>query len=719
MKIHAKLLTLAVMIMFITAAGILVSNISFFSNYVDTTTICKIQSATKFAALHLDLLGAESKTAAVDIAEEAAVAKAIACSDRAVLLNRIEEIREKTGVEFCIITDSQGCVIVRSHAPERYGDDFTAHEDVCSALRGQTVVSIGEGENIRLSVRASVPVFDGSGAVTGTVTAGYRLDTPRFVDFVKEATECEATILVDGLRLSTTVKQDGVSAVGTKPDPRIIETALAAGIYSEHTNYPGRRGITTHTPLNGADGRTLGTLYIGISLDGAVTTVTAFVHSGLIITGVTAALLIMAVLIICRRIATPITQLEERDRQLAAALEEAKKASLAKSDFLANMSHEMRTPLNSVIGLSEIALRSSRLDSDARQNLGEIYRSGMTLLNIVNEILDISKIQSGKFNIVPRRYNLPDLINDTVLPNIRRIESRPIRFLLDIDESMPVCLYGDELRVKQIMNNLLSNAVKYTDEGWVKLGVGCEFDGHTVWMTICVSDSGVGMKSEHLARLFSDYEQFGSTPKHRAGGTGLGLVITKSLAEMMGGSITVTSNYGEGSVFTVRLRQGYINSAVIGISIAESLKQFRYSERMLKHSERIVSEQFPSAHVLVVDDNPANLEVAKGLLKPYGMQVDCLSGGDEAVRAIREEAVRYDVVFMDHMMPGIDGIETTRQIREEIGSEYAKTVPIVALTANAITGSEEMFLSNGFQGYISKPIDVSRLDAIINRFIIN
>ncbi|MDR1702554.1 MAG: response regulator, partial [Sporomusaceae bacterium] len=408
--------------------------------------------------------------------------------------------------------------------------------------------------------------------------------------------------------------------------------------------------------------------------------------------------------------------IEQTTSQLETALAEAENANSAKSDFLANMSHEMRTPLNAIIGLSEIVLDNSGLDAETKANLNKIHNSGSTLLSIVNDILDISKIQSGKFVISPTQYDVPSMLNDSILQNILRIGSKPVRFILELEENIPACLYGDALRIKQIINNLLSNAFKYTEKGAVTLGLSSEREENKVWLTIRVSDTGVGIKEEHLDRLFADYEQLGSTPQQRIGGTGLGLAITKRLVEMMDGAITIESKYGEGSVFTVRLSQQYVNSDVIGPEIVKSLQSFQYSTSKWEKPHKVCMP-IPYARVLLVDDNITNLDVTKGLMRPYGMQIDCVQSGFEAICAVREAKVKYNAIFMDHMMPGLDGIEATRIIREEIGTDYARNIPIIALTANAIAGNEEIFLSKGFQAFISKPIDLAKLDSVLRHWV--
>jgi len=412
-----------------------------------------------------------------------------------------------------------------------------------------------------------------------------------------------------------------------------------------------------------------------------------------------------------------ITERTRLRKELETALQEARKASRAKSNFLASMSHEMRTPLNAIIGLSGLNLEADGLSGEARANLEKVYDAGVLLLNMVNDILDISKIEAGMFMLALVEYDIPSLINDTVTQNILRIGSKPVEFILDINEDLPAHLYGDDLRIKQIFNNLLSNAFKYTREGTVVLSIRCVREGDTVWLTAQIRDTGIGIRPEDFSSLFDDYAKLDIRSNRKIEGTGLGLPIVKKLTEMMGGSVTVESEYGKGSVFTVTLRQGFVTDDVIGPEILNNLKRFHYSDSKRDRNLRLTRISLPYARVLVVDDILTNLDVARGMMKPYGMHIDCVTSGQAAIDAIREEKVRYNAVFMDHMMPGMDGIEATRIIREEIGTEYARTVPIIALTANAIVGNEEMFLSKGFQAFISKPIDMARLDAVIRQWV--
>ncbi|MDR0503122.1 MAG: response regulator [Treponema sp.] len=398
-----------------------------------------------------------------------------------------------------------------------------------------------------------------------------------------------------------------------------------------------------------------------------------------------------------------------------------KSAMEEKSKFFARMSHEMRTPLNAVIGLAGLTLEADELNEATRENVENICNAGESLLGIVNDILDFSKMESGKFKLVPAEYDFPGMISSVITQSIMWKDEKPIELVLNIDENIPYSLTGDELRIKQILNNLLSNAFKYTKSGTVELNVKSEKkEAEDILLVMSVKDSGIGIKKEFIEFLFNEYAQADVMSNKNIVGTGLGLPITKTIADMMGGTIEVESEYGKGSVFTVRLPQKYKPGAdgvcnVLGPKTVKELNNFQYHGK--KRKKLLSRVCLPYARVLVVDDVATNLDVAKGMMKPYNMQIDCVTSGQQAIDAIRKEKVRYNAIFMDHMMPEMDGIEATRIIREEIGTEYAKKIPIIVFTANAIAGNEEMFLSKGFQAFVSKPVDIMSLDAVLMRWV--
>jgi signal transduction histidine kinase/CheY-like chemotaxis protein len=395
------------------------------------------------------------------------------------------------------------------------------------------------------------------------------------------------------------------------------------------------------------------------------------------------------------------------------ALEEARRANSAKSDFLARMSHEIRTPMNAILGTSEIQLQNAALPPDTEEAVKQIYDSGNLLLNIINDILDFSKIEAGKMEITPAKYNVPCLLNDAVQINMLRYESKPLEFKFDLDENTPLELYGDELRIKQILNNLLSNAFKYTDQGEIKVSVYTEQgkDTETVTLVFRVSDTGQGMSKDQVDKLFDEYSRFNMETNRTIVGTGLGMSIVKRLIDMMDGEIFVESKAGEGTTFSVRLPQKNAGPAVCGAELANNLQNFRFHSMPISKKTQIVREYMPYGSILVVDDVTSNLYVAKGLLTPYGLRIETAASGVEAVEKIKNGNV-YDIVFMDHMMPVMDGMEATKIIR---GMGYTRT--IIAFTANAIVGQSEIFLANGFDGFISKPIDSRELDVAVKSFI--
>jgi len=496
----------------------------------------------------------------------------------------------------------------------------------------------------------------------------------------------------------------------------------------------------------------------------------------------------------------------------------AEASARAKTYFLAKMSHEIRTPMNAIAGMAELAMREN-LPPAACEHVLTIKQASANLLSIINDILDISKIEMGKLEIVPGDYLFSSLINDVInIIRIRLIDSH-VLFVVNIDSNIPNALFGDEIRIRQIFLNLLSNAVKYTENGYVSLSVIGKITGEsTVSLTIEIADSGKGIKQEHIEKLFDDFVQIDLEHNKGIEGTGLGLAITKSIVKAIGGDISVSSKYGKGSTFTVNLPQAvsgqeklasvenssekrvlvyeireiYSRSIVrtlnnLGvecmlakndqefiekmagktyhfvfiasnlyenvkelcssfesgitivlltefgeaitnqnlrklampvhsISVANVLNGLSDSFSYRESNESVLRFTAPGANVLVVDDVSTNLSVAEGLMLPYKMNIKLCKSGLEAIEAISLE--RYDLVFMDHMMPEMNGIEATARIRT-LGAEdpYFKNVPIIALTANAVSGAKEMLLENGFDDFLSKPIETVKLDAILEKWI--
>jgi signal transduction histidine kinase/DNA-binding response OmpR family regulator len=406
----------------------------------------------------------------------------------------------------------------------------------------------------------------------------------------------------------------------------------------------------------------------------------------------------------------------DMERDVKEALNKAMEANKAKSDFLSRMSHEIRTPMNAILGITEIQLENENISLDIQEAMKKIFNSGYILLGIINDILDLSKIEAGKLELSPSNYDVPKLINDAVQLIIMRYDKKPIDFNFQVDENIPLTLFGDELRINQILNNLLSNAFKYTDKGEISMSVTAEDirqgENPQITLVFRVADTGQGMTAEQIDTLFDDYTRFNLEANRTMEGTGLGMSITKHLVNIMNGDIFVESEPGKGSVFTVRLPQRIVDSRVLGKELAENIEQFNTGKvSQTNNTPQFIREYMPYGRVLIVDDVESNLYVARGLMAPYGLSIEIAANGFEVIEKIKKGAT-YDIIFMDHFMPKMDGMETTKILRE-----MGYTHPIIALTANALIGQADMFLKNGFDGFISKPIDIRLLNSSLNKFI--
>ena len=395
--------------------------------------------------------------------------------------------------------------------------------------------------------------------------------------------------------------------------------------------------------------------------------------------------------------------------EIVEARERAEAANKAKSAFLANMSHEIRTPINTMLGMNEMILREAEQE-DIQSYAGNISRAGKTLLALVDEILDFTKVESGKLELFPAKYELGSMVNDLTNMIQGKAEEKGLKFEIDMDPTTPHELFGDEIRIKQCAMNLLDNAVKYTKEGKVKLGVGYhKVDAETIALEIHVSDTGIGMKQEDMDRIFSPFTSMDEIRTASTGGTGLGMSITKDILNLMGTSLSVDSVYGKGSDFSFDVAQKVMSSEPVGELVD------RFTEANKPGKKKYHSKLYaPDAHILVVDDTETNLLVVRGLLKNTGVQIDTVLSGVEAIASVNNNDFVYDIIFIDHMMPGMDGIETLKKLKAM--DSYGSSVHI-ALTANAISGAKEKYLEIGFDDYLSKPVAGKDLENILLKYI--
>lgn len=387
----------------------------------------------------------------------------------------------------------------------------------------------------------------------------------------------------------------------------------------------------------------------------------------------------------------------------------AEAANQAKSSFLANMSHEIRTPINAIIGMNEMILRESRERTILRY-AGNIKNASKSLLALINDILDFSKAESGKMEIINGNYQMSSLLNDLVNMIQPRAADKGLELKLDIDDQIPSELYGDEVRIRQIITNLLTNAVKYTKEGSVTLKVRCTRlpDTDKVRLDVAVVDTGAGIKKEDQKRLFSTFQRVDEKANRGIEGTGLGLALSKQLLGLMNSRLLLNSEYGRGSAFFFGLVQTIVDDKPIGDYKA-------MYERILQDARHYQeSFQAPDAKILVVDDTHMNLEVCKGLLKKTRIQIDTADSGIECLNMIMKK--EYHIIFLDHKMPGMDGVQCLEHMRQMENNPNANT-KVIALTANAVSGAKEFYLSHGFDDYLSKPIQSEKLEALLCQYL--
>lgn len=384
-------------------------------------------------------------------------------------------------------------------------------------------------------------------------------------------------------------------------------------------------------------------------------------------------------------------------KELEVAKNEAEKANRAKSEFLSSMSHELRTPLNAIVCFSELLESKEGLDSESKDFAKDIVSASHNLLDLVNGVLDISKIEAGKMELINKEYNSQELFNSLSTMVIPRIGDKPIDFKTVIASDIPPVLKGDTGKLKQIILNLLTNAIKYTDKGFIKYRVECinDYKNNQTKLIITVTDTGRGIKKEDIDRLFKKFERLEEDRNTSIEGTGLGLAITESLAELMGGKVTVISDYGKGSTFKFVVVEEIVN---------------KESNLVVNEQTTLNYETFEGKKVLVVDDSKLNLKVAENVLKNFKVSTETVTSGLECLSCVKSK--KYDIIFMDIMMPNMSGVEVLKKLREE-----KVNIPVIALTADAIEGQEEKYISEGFDGYLSKPIDKTKLKVILNKYL--
>jgi len=682
---------------------------------------------------------------------------AVQRSDTNAIMHNSQMALIRRDIDSIAFTDTDGIVIFRSHA-DLIGDDISKRNVIQLALRGYTSSGFFFDETalIPYTINCFAPIYK-DGVLVGALSLGSNICSEEYVDSIFNLTGIHFSLYKNDVILMTSLKdKTGKRNNGEElEDLQITDAVLQKGesviIQTEIFDTP---YMVMYWPIKDYNGATIGMWSTAMPMDLQTSETNRVLFIILICSLGIICIFTVAAGIIGRKISLPVKKITEfavsvakgnlddeitvksNDEigQLAGALRtmvttlkdrvnEAEEqhiaavaANKAKSNFLSTMSHEIRTPMNAIIGITEIQLRRENLAPDMLEAFEKIYSSGDMLMSIINDILDLSKIESGKYDLLEKNYEFASMISDAVQLNMMRIGSKRVEFELNVEENIPATLLGDELRVKQILNNLLSNAFKYTETGKVTMSVVLNdaenSDNEKVALKFTVSDTGQGMSQEQIDKLFDEYARFNQEANSTKEGTGLGMPITLNLVNMMGGKINVESEIGKGTVFTVYLLQRKVDSAVIGNEVAENLRRFRMYNRAYLKNIQISIEPMPYGKILVVDDVDTNIYVSKGLMLPYMLkEIDSANSGKEAIKKIKDGKI-YDIVFMDHMMPEMDGIEAVKHIRNA-----GYKAPIVALTANAIGGQADIFIQNGFNDYILKPIDIRQLNVVMNTYV--
>jgi signal transduction histidine kinase len=749
----AKIIMPVVAILVILASVTMVTVSVAINNLSDTLAAERIDGVARSASAYLDTLKAYTQTASVAMAASLSATDYLLAEDRAGMLEFLSLRVNTFQVDGFVVMDANGRVILRTFTPEVYGDSAADMPCVTAALEGTQTSAHTSNDAVHMAMSSASPIVDQHGGLKGVITAFRIMSCDDFVDRLGTVFNAEVTVFRGNLVAASTVRNvDGSRTTGLPALARVSERVLEQG--DEYQTFVTLYEVEHHAfyfPLRNAGGEIIGMFFLGFSNEEA-RLATAELLRLLAVYGVTCLVLSVVILaFILSRVHKPLKNLTdsvsviddtnsrrvkvygtERSDEIGLLsntisdmlgkmekaneriLELLEKRNEAKSRFLARMSHEIRTPITAVMGTSEVQLRGREMPAHTEEAFIKIYEASKMLLNIVNDILDFSKIESGKMSLHMTEYDVANLANDVSQLHLVYLDNKNISFRIFVDEALPVTLMGDSLRIRQIINNLLTNAFKYTESGTVDLSLLCHenpADGF-ISLFISVKDTGMGMSTEQIDELQNgsgEYLRLHENEKPFISGTGLGLPIVYSMVQLMNADIKMNSITGMGTHITISIPQEATTTETIGKELAEKLQKFEVE--ITTDAINFKPKQMPHGKVLVVDDVDTNLYVAEAMLQSFGLSIELAESGKQAIEKIKQGNT-YDVIFLDHMMPEMDGIEVAKILRD---TGYSR--PIVALTANAIKGQAEIFMENGFSGFMSKPIDIKILNSYLTRFV--
>jgi len=658
--------------------------IGFSNSLVEETLYTRIKALEDYIDRSLTF----SNEAALLMSYNAEAIKAIEEKDTPEVLRLFTGALSKYGVSYFTITDNKGIVLGRTHQPDNYGDSIADQVNVINALRGEVSSYFEPGRYVKVSVRTGVPVYDADGAIAGVIIAGVRFDDETKIRDLQELFDSEISVFLGDTRIVTTITtEDGQSAVGTTLDPNVSRVLYKESrAFNGTVEIFGRSFAAYYKPILNMHGDAFAAIFVGVSID-RLTSESNKMLIELVVIGIM--VLILSILFL-----TAYIKIRRTER-----ISEA--ANQAKSQFLAIMSHEIRTPMNSIMGFAELAF-SMATDFQVKEYLKKIVDSTKWLLHIINDILDISKIESGKMELENIPFDLEEVVarcHSVILPVVT---DKELELRLYAEPTHGRILMGDPVRLYQVLLNLLSNAVKFTDKGLIKFSsLVRNIDENSATLYFEIKDNGIGMTKEELSKIFNSFTQADTSTTRKYGGTGLGLSITKSLIEMMGGELVVKSAPGEGSSFSFEIIFKTTEDT-------ESMSHFELSA--------MIEKPLFKGLVLVCDDNPMNHQVMSDHLSQVGLQVIAVENGKLGLEKVKQRMDAneppFELILMDVFMPVMDGIEAADEI-----AKLNTGTPIVAVTANIMTSEIERYKEHNMPDHLGKPFTTQELWRLLLRYL--
>ena len=689
MSIKKRILIPMVVLVVLCGTAVLTSSILLFSRELNESMREKIVTARNMIESEIDEMKAKAHLAAFAVSDNQNLSEAIINNDRSRIADIAYSLQAMAQIDFCTVLNSEGTVLVRTYDIENYGDNLREQSHIISALEGKIESNILPDVFIRLGVVASSPVYYDTTNITGVMSLGLRLDTQNFVYSLKEQTGCEVMIFLNTERIASTIIGDGGRNIHAAE--YISEKVLAGESFFDKTQFSGMEMLSLYVPLYGANKEIIGMIFIGHYTQEYTQKIQFFILIGALIT----LLVFAAVVIIAIFISRVIEQrLQYMMNEIEKMRQAAEAANAAKSIFLANMSHEIRTPMNSIIGFSELA-QVDDMPQKSKEYLDKIQYSAKWLLNIINDILDISKIESGKIVLERIPFDLTDIFAHCQMLINPKAEEKGVALYCYAEPSFKKKMLGDPVRLRQILLNLLTNAVKFTNKGMVKLLASIvKTDDNSVTMHFEIKDSGIGMSSEQIDRIFEPFMQADDTVTRKFGGTGLGLTITKNFIELMNGTFNVESTVGVGSKFSFDLTFDLIEDTADMPS-----KKIVFND---------VEKPSFDGEILICEDNSLNQQVICDHLTRVGIKTVVAYNGKDGVDIVTKRKKtgekQFDLIFMDIHMPVMDGLEASSKI-----TELEIKTPIVALTANIMSNDMEIYRKSGMYDTLGKPFTSQEL----------